>query len=137
MKRSMIMFAFALTLVTGCTTTTATTLQDAPNTAYGEVTFYRTNQLQGSVSDTYIGWNGDYYHTLAVGEQITTRVPTGFVNLSVKAKLDVANELVLEVQPNQQYCVSVEVNPSNIVLVNWFVPSYQLKSIPCPTQSAR
>lgn len=132
MKRSMILFAFSL--MTGCTTTT--TLQQTPNKAYGEVTFYRTNQLQGSVSDTYIGWNGNYYHTLSGGKQITTQVPAGFVNLTVKAKVDVANELALEVKPNQRYCVSVEVNPENIVLVNWFVPGYQLKSIPCPTESA-
>mgnify|MGYP000692885062 CR=1 FL=1 len=128
MKKLFILLS--LILVTGCTTTSV--LQQKSNVQYAEVTFYRTSQLQGSVSDTYIGWNGNYYHTISSGEQITTQIPTGFVDLNVKAKIDVANELSLEVKPNQSYCVSVEVNPENIVLVNWFVPGYQLKSIPCP-----
>jgi len=128
MKHLIILLAILAT--TGCTSTTA--FKQKENTQYGEITFYRTTELQGSVTDTYVGWNGNYFYTLASGENLTTKVPAGFINLNVKAKVDVANELSLEVRPNQSYCVNVEVNPENIILVNWFVPGYQLKSIPCP-----
>ncbi|OKY27348.1 MULTISPECIES: hypothetical protein [Thalassotalea] len=128
-----IIILLAVVLASGCTSTAV--LQQEKSSQYGEVTFYRTNQLQGSVSDTYIGWNGKYYYTLSSGEQMTTKVPAGFVDFNVKAIVDLANELSLEIKPNQRYCISVELNPENIILVNWFVPGYQLKSIPCPTEN--
>ena len=120
----------AILFASGCTTITK---QPEPAGQFGEVTFYRTNQLQGSVSDIFIGWNGKYYYSLSTGEHVTTKVPVGFIDLNVKGKVDVANELSLEIKPNQHYCVSVEVNPVNIILINWFVPGYQLKSVPCPS----
>ena len=128
MKQLVILLA--VLLFSGCTTTKV--VQHQSISPYGEITFYRTNQLQGSVSDTLIGWNGDYYYALASGEKVTAKVPVGFIELNVKAKVDVANELSLDVKEGQHYCVSVELNPENIILINWFVPGYQLKSIPCP-----
>ncbi|MDO6447027.1 hypothetical protein Q4493_14750 [Colwellia sp. 1_MG-2023] len=127
-----LVFLLTFLFASGCTTITK---QQEPNGQFAQVTFYRTNQLQGSVSDTYIGWNGKYYYTLSTGDQVTTKVPVGFIDLNVKSKVDVANELPLEIKPNQRYCVSVEVNPENIILINWLVPGYQLTSIPCPNEN--
>ena len=121
----------AMLLATGCTS--MSTVAPANHTQYGEVTFYRTAELQGSVSDTYLGWNGQYYYSLASGKNMTVQVPAGFVELNVRAKVDLANELSMEIKPGQHYCVRVEVNPENIILVNWFVPGYQLSAIPCPS----
>lgn len=122
---------FAILFLSACTSTA--TFNQSQYEEYADVTFYRTGQLQGSVADTYIGWNGRYFHSLSSGEKMTTKVPAGLIELNVKANVDLANELSIDLKANQHYCVKVEANPDNIVLVNWFVPSYQLKRMACPS----
>lgn len=95
------------------------------------VTFYRDSALQGSVSDTYLGWNNKYYGKLATKQYTEFSVPEGIQEFRVKAHADVANRLTLRVSRHSSVCIMVQVNPDNIVGVNWLVPSYELKQVEC------
>ena len=43
---------------------------------------------------------------LSTSNQVTTKVPVGFIDLNVKGKVGVANELPLGIKPNLRYCES-------------------------------
>ncbi len=123
---------FAVTLMaamTGCASVSP--LPDQAMTPSTPVTIYRSAQLQGSVTDTYIGWNGDYYVALAPRQATTVNVLAGLTTFQIRAHADFRNELTLSLHPDEPVCLMAEVNPANIAGVNWLVPGYQLRQIQC------
>jgi hypothetical protein len=123
---------FAVSLMaamTGCASVSP--LPDQAMAPSTPVTIVRSAQLQGSVTDTYIGWNGDYYVALAPGQATTVTVPAGLTTFRIRAHADLRNELALSLHPGEPVCLMAEVNPANIAGVNWLVPGYQLRQIQC------
>ncbi|MFK8042951.1 hypothetical protein [Congregibacter sp.] len=115
--------------ISGCASVSS--LPDQATTPSTPVTFYRSAQLQGSVTDTFIGWNGDYYLALAPDQATTVNVPSGLTTFRIRAHGDLRSELTLSLHPKKQICLAAEVNPDNIVGVNWLVPGYRLRQVPC------
>jgi len=123
---------FAVTLIaaiTGCASVSS--LPDHAAASSTPVKIYRSAQLQGSLTDTFIGWNGDYYVALAPRQTTTVNVPAGLTTFRIRAHADLRNELTLSLHPDEPVCLMAEVNPANVAGVNWLVPGYQLRQIQC------
>lgn len=103
--------------------------------AYSTVTIYRSDQLQGSAVDVYVGWADNYHVALSPEESIDVQVPAGLQTFRIRAHADLSNDLTLTVVPNKPLCLIAEVNPHNIVGLNWFVPSYQLRQTECVSEN--
>lgn len=101
------------------------------NSDTASVTVYRSGQLQGSAVKTYIGWDNQSYVILASHQYTKVNVPEGFQTFTIKAHADLSNELTLEIEKGDTVCLMAEVNPQNIVGLNWFVSGYQLRQISC------
>lgn len=99
--------------------------------AHGTLSIHRSDQLQGSAVDVYVGWAGNYHVSLAPEEHTEVRVPAGLQTFQIRAHADLSNDLTLTVEPNERFCLIAEVNPDNIVGLNWFVPAYRLRQIDC------
>ncbi|MGB3724384.1 MAG: hypothetical protein WA981_01340 [Glaciecola sp.] len=95
------------------------------------VHIYRSDQLQGSAVDTYVGYNNDYYVSLAPSEFTTLKVPTGIQTFKVRAHADLSNAVTLDIQAKSEVCLLVEVNPQNIIGLNWLVSGYNLRQVAC------
>lgn len=119
----------AISLLSGCVTLKEPA--DLSGTESATVTIYRTDQMQGSFAATYVGWDGKYFAKLSKMEFVTLKVPVGLKEFNVKAHADITNELSISLSANEITCLMVEVNPDNIVGLNWFVPAYRLKQISC------
>lgn len=115
--------------MTGCASVSS--LPDQATAPSTPVKIYRSAQLQGSLTNTFIGWNGDYYLTRAPKQGTTVNVPSGLTTFRIRAHADLRNELTLSLDPGEPACLMAEVNPDNIVGLNWFVPGYQLRQVPC------
>lgn len=59
------------------------------------------------------------------------KAPVGMREFTVRAHADLANELTVMLSSESPLCLILQVNPDNIVGLNWFVPSYQLKQVAC------
>lgn len=103
--------------------------------SYATVTIYRSDQLQGSAVDVYIGWADNYHVTLSPEQKVDVQVPAGLQTFKIRAHADLSNDLTLTVMPNEHLCLMAEVNPQNIVGLNWFVSGYQLRQIKCASQN--
>lgn len=101
------------------------------------VTIYRSGQLQGSLTDTYIGWNNHYYTALGPKEMTHLTVPAGLQTFKIRAHADWSNKLSVDLQPGKEVCLMAEVNPQNIVGLNWFVSGYQLRQVACLDANAQ
>ncbi|MBU3005584.1 hypothetical protein [Paraglaciecola arctica] len=125
-----IIYTLAIVLfLCGCTSIEST--QPNPSLNPVTVTIYRDSALQGSLSYAYVGWDNKYYGKLATKQYTVFSVPEGIQEFRVKAHADVANQLTLRVSRHSSVCIMVQVNPENIVGVNWLVPSYELKQVEC------
>ena len=120
--------------MTGCASVSS--LPDLAAVPSTPVKISRPAQLQGSLADTFIGWNGDYYLALAPQQATTVNVPSGLITFRIRAHADLRNELTLSLDPGEPVCLMAEVNPHNIVGLNWFVPGYRLRQVPCSENSA-
>ncbi|MFC3202362.1 hypothetical protein ACFOEW_11090 [Alteromonas oceani] len=95
------------------------------------VTIYRSDELQGSLTDVYIGWDDEYFISLAPQQHTQLLVNPGFKTFKIRAHADWSNELALDLTPQQEVCLIAEVNPQNVVGLNWVVSGYRLRQLPC------
>ncbi|MBR9794197.1 MAG: hypothetical protein GYB58_20880 [Gammaproteobacteria bacterium] len=95
------------------------------------VTIYRSDELQGSLTDVYIGWDDEYFISLAPQQQTQFLVEPGFKTFKIRAHADWSNELALDLSPQQEFCLIAEVNPQNVAGLNWVVSGYRLRQLPC------
>lgn len=128
-SRTLIYGMVIVLCLSGCTSIEPT--QPNPSLYPVPVTVYRDSALQGSLSYAYVGWDNKYYGKLATKQYTVFSVPEGIQEFRVKAHADVANQLTLSISRHSPVCLMVQVNPENIVGVNWLVPSYELKQIEC------
>lgn len=128
-------FALSLLLLISCITTTGcvskSALPEASADNAASITFYRSDELQGSVSDVYIGWDDKYFISLAPDQFNSISVEPGYKTFTIRAHADWSNELSLEIQPRQTLCLMAEVNPQNVAGINWLVSGYRLRQFPC------
>ncbi|MBT1450281.1 hypothetical protein KJ365_05260 [Glaciecola sp. XM2] len=129
MLKSLIYSAIAVSMLASCATIQPTTHN--PKVESVDVTIYRSGELQGSLTDAYVGWDGKYFAKLAKSEYTVLKVPVGMREFTVRAHADLANELTVMLKSESPLCMMLQVNPDNIVGLNWFVPSYQLKQVAC------
>lgn len=127
--KALIYPAIAVFLLASCATIQPT--EQDPNVESVTVTVYRSGKLQGSLTDAYVGWDGKYFSKLSNNEYTVLEAPVGLREFTVRAHADLANELTVAVSNESPVCIMLQVNPDNIVGLNWFVPSYQLKQIEC------
>ena len=121
--------AIAVSMLASCAT-----IQPAkhdPNVESVTVTIYRSGDFQGSLTDAYVGWDGKYFGKLSKNEYTVLKAPVGMREFTVRAHADLANELNVMLSSESPLCIMLQVNPDNIVGLNWFVPSYQLKQVEC------
>ncbi|MDG6097212.1 hypothetical protein EXU34_07130 [Alteromonas sp. ZYF713] len=95
------------------------------------VTIYRSDELQGSLTDVYIGWDDEYFISLAPQQHTQLFVEPGFKTFKIRAHADWSNELTLDLSPQQELCLIAEVNPQNVAGLNWVVSGYRLRQLPC------
>ena len=119
--------------ITGCVTLDPLPLYEASEST--EVTIFRSGELQGSFSEVYVGWQEKYFFSLAPNEYTRVTVANGFTTFNVKADADKRSDLTIDVRQGRPICLMLEVNPENIVAVNWYVPGYSLRQIPCLSDS--
>ena len=116
-------------ITTGCVSKSALPEAAADNAA--TITFYRTDELQGSLTDVYIGWDDDYFVSLAPKQFSKISVAPGYKTFKIRAHANWSNELSLEIQPRQSLCLMAEVNPQNVAGINWMVSGYRLRQFHC------
>ena len=116
-------------ILTGCVHKSA--LPSSTQEQAATVTIYRTGELQGSLTDVYIGWNDEYFISLAPQQHTQLLVNPGFKTFKIRAHADWSNELALDLTPQQEICLIAEVNPQNVVGLNWVVSGYRLRQLPC------
>lgn len=102
---------------------------------YATVTIYRSDQVQGSAVDVYVGWADNYHVVLSPEDKLDVQVPAGLQTFQIRAHADLSNDLTIKVMPNEHLCLLAEVNPQNFVGLNWFVSGYQLRQIECVSQN--
>lgn len=100
-----------------------------------EVTILRSDEMQGSLSEVFVGWQDQYFFSLAPSEYARVNVAKGMTTFNVKANADKQSALTIDVKQNTSICLMLEVNRENIVGVNWYVPGYTLRQIPCLTEA--
>lgn len=127
--KSLIWPVITVSMLASCATIQPT--KHDPNIESVNVTIYRSGELQGSLTDAYVGWDGKYFKKLSKTEYTVLKVPVGMREFTVRAHADLANKLSVMLSSESPLCMMLQVNPANIVGLNWFVPSYQLKQVAC------
>ena len=117
-------------LASGCVSKSSLPAITETNDA-ATVTIYRSDELQGSLTDVYIGWDNEYFISLAPQQHTQLLVNPGFKTFKIRAHADWSNELALDLTPQQEICLIAEVNPQNVVELNWVVSGYRLRQLPC------
>ncbi|GGF55063.1 hypothetical protein [Alteromonas lipolytica] len=123
------MLALVSGITTGCVSKSV--LPKAATDTAASITIYRSDELQGSLTDVYIGWDDNYFVSLAPKQFTNINIEPGFKTFKIRAHADWSNELSLDIQPKQRLCLMAEVNPQNVAGVNWVVSGYRLRQLPC------
>lgn len=117
------------TVTAGCVSKSSLPHTHSPDAA--TVTLYRSGELQGSLTDVYIGWGDDYFISLSPEERTQFTIEPGFKTFKIRAHADWSNELTVNLAPHQSVCLIAEVNPQNVVGLNWVVSGYRLRQLAC------
>lgn len=113
MLKSLIYSAIAVSMLASCATIQSTTHD--PKVESVVVTIYRSGELQGSLTDAYVGWGESTFAKLAKSEYTVLKLPVGIHEFSVGAHADLANELTVMLESEAPLCMMLQVNPDNIV----------------------
>ncbi len=127
--KSLIYSTMAISMLASCATIQP--IKHDPKVESVDVIIHRSAEPQGSLTDAYVGWDGEYFAKLSKSEYTVLKVPVGMHEFSVRAHADLANKLTVMLESESPLCMMIQVNPDNIVGLNWFVPSYQLKQVAC------
>lgn len=97
---------------------------------------YRQDEIQGGLSDVFVGTDDGYFMRLGRNEYAEVTLRSGFHELKAKAKGSVPSNATLKLNPSETVCIEARPNREELHLlvipfVNALVPSFVLEETEC------
>ncbi|MGV6815687.1 MAG: hypothetical protein ACWA44_00275 [Thiotrichales bacterium] len=139
MKKLITIAALTVSILGGCSTLTPNVELTDQAGDNASVLVYRQSSPQAALAKAMLGTDQAYIAELAQDEYIQLNVASGFHTFKTKANGSPASSINVSLSQGEKLCLEARPNHEELAVllvpfVNALVPSFVLKTMPCPTE---